>query len=350
MRQKGQSKYFDIDSVKDEINNGKIDAKTVEFKYDDKPYNIMKLGYTIDDNFFYDFLEPNIKINLSNGKVSYMCDLPGCAHSFNSPGCVAYTDFYSPIASVDGVYYVNDNKLLLYNDGNETEILTNKYYTDFETKNYPDNKNVISSIVMHDREFYIICPSYYFTYNLDTKEISEMKSLGDSLCYAFSVSDEYVYHANQNLEMFIQDKKSGKNKKLSDKVGQLCFYNDKLYYIKYENEVPVLYSADKNGENPVKLIEDCYVNYCLTDSCIYYQNYKKGNDVYKCDLDGKNAQKVIFNNLPEGYSLPLVNITFCEAVDHVFFIDEEGVDNKGFLFSVKKGEVNTNTTTIEKDF
>lgn len=347
---KNEQNYFDIDSVKEEINEGKINASTTDFKYDDKPFNIMKLNCTIDNNFFYDFMYPNMKIKLTDGKVSYVCDIPGCAHTLNSSGCMAYIDFVSPVATTEGIYYVNGNKVMLYADSKETEILRNEYYTDYETEFYPDNKNIITALCIHGRELFVICPSFYFVYDLDTRETGEMKKLTDSLCTSFAASDNYVYYTNQNLEMYIQNKNSDDNKKAADKVGQVCFTGGKLYYIQYESDVPILYSADEDGGNPVKIAQDCYVNYCVTDSCIYYQNYINGKNVYKCDLNGENAEKVVFNNLPEDYSIPILKIATCSSVDHVFFIDEEADDNSGLMFSAKKGESDTNTVMIEKDY
>jgi hypothetical protein len=150
--------------------------------------------------------------------------------------------------------------------------------------------------------------------------------------------------------MFVQDKNGGENTKLADKVGQVSYTDGRLYYIRYDGEIPVLYGADENGENPVKLVEDCYVNYYVTDSCIYYQNFVDGNDIYKCDLNGENAQKLVFDNLPDDYSIPILKITSCGSADSVFFIDEDAEEDSGLMFTVKNGETDTTTTVIEKNY
>lgn len=294
--------YLNIDSLKEEINEGKINAITKDFQYDDRPYNIMKSGCTFDNEFFYYFSKPNIKINLTDGKVFYFCDLPGCAHTQNSPGCRTYYRFGSALATTEGFYYVPStvmdgsiNKVMLFADGKDTEILTNKYYTDYEEEFYPDNKNIISTLCIHGRELYVIAPSYYFVYNMDTKEIGEMKKLPSSgSCMSFAVSDNYVYYSNADLELYVQDKRSGENKKIADKVGQVCCASGKMYYIQWKNEGPFLYSADENGDNPVKIVQDCYVNYYVADNCIYYQNFVNSTkNVYKCDLNGENTEKIV---------------------------------------------------------
>ncbi len=355
-----EKNYFDLDSVKEQMDKEEINAVVKDFQYDDKPCNIMKLTATIGDEYFYYFSPPNIKIDLNDETVSYVCDRPGCAHTEQTPGCTAYSDFVSPVATTDGIYYTALNAdgcsmLKLYADGKDTVILVNEYYTDYEEENYPENKCLASSLCFYGNDIYMIAPSYYFVYNRDTKEIGEMKKMTDNICYSFAVSDNYVYFSNDNLEMYLQDKESGENKKLADKVGQLCFANGRLYYVQYEGDMPILYSAAEDGSDPVKIAEDCYVNYVVTDSCIYYQNYIGGNDVYKCDLNGENVEKIEFKNAPENYSLPTLKISSCSAIDHVFFIDEESFfinngSDTGLMFTVKKGESDANSIMIEKDY
>lgn len=336
-----QRHYVDIEKQQQKIEDNRLDIQTENFKYDDKPYNIMKLTSTIDSNYFYDFSFPNIKINLDNGRIQSVCQIPGCAHdAVTSVGCIGYQDFISPIATVDGIYYVDNDSVVLQKENSQSTIIKNKYYTDYEKENYPDNKNIISALVINNDIMYVICPTYFFTYDLINEKISEMHKTSNSLCMAFCCTDEYAYFTNENMEMYLYNLKDKSVKKLDDKVGQVCEKDDHIYYIKYDNDIPVLFSAEADGSNSKALINDCYVNYYITDNYIYYQSYYKKENLYRCDLKGENQTVIdlqyIFSNGRKYAVSNYVNIVSANSIkNHLFIVDS----NEQIIFSINENPI-----------
>jgi len=323
-----QSGYVDISEVEQNIEEGQLNINTGDFNYDDKPFNIMKLNITIDGDYFYYFTQQNKKINLQNGRMQYVCQIPGCAHdALTSPGCTSHQQFGSPIATSNGIYYTEKNKVMLLNGGSSVKVLENSYYTDYEKEIYPDNKSGLTALVIKDNLMYIVGPTYFFTYNLDTQETSEPEIISETFCMAFCVGDGYLYYSSDNLELYLYNIEKKTSQKLDDKVGQVCAKNEKVYYIKYENEIPFLYSAKADGSDPTKLIEDCYVNYYITENSIYYQEFIT-KEIYKCGLDGKNPEKINLHNkeLDEGEYIPSTYMLIAStgSMDHVFIMDVEG--------------------------
>ncbi len=337
-------KYVDIDEAKQQIEDQRLDITSEGFEYDNKAYNIMNANQTIDDTYFYSFNYPNIKINLSSGRVQSVCNIVGCAHTENSPGCLGYLDFCSPVASNDGIYFVRENKVFLYKDGEESTVLENKYYTDYEKENYLDNKYVISAIVISNDTLFVVCPTYFFTYDIETGEASDYQSLSNSLCLSFAVNGNYIYHANQNMELFVYDTNTDSNEKIADKVGQVCSKYDKIYYIQYDDSTPNLYCADANGDNTQKIIEDCYVNYCVTENSIYYQSYSQKENVWRCNLDGSNKEKIEFNDIKEDYAAPYYSMVTNDSISHVFLVDSEN----RILFDFEDGSAEYTAVVFEE--
>ncbi len=111
--------YVDLDSAQHKIEENKLDIQTNNFLYDDKPYNIMKITSTIDGDYYYYFQTPNTKINLQSGRIQNICQIPGCAHNYISPNCINYQNFISPVATSRGIYYIDENRVMLLNENTE---------------------------------------------------------------------------------------------------------------------------------------------------------------------------------------------------------------------------------------
>ncbi len=111
--------YVDLDSAQNKIEENKLDIQTNNFLYDDKPYNIMKITSTIDGDYYYSFQTPNTKINLQSGRIQNICQIPGCAHNYISPNCINYQNFISPVATSRGIYYIDENRVMLLNENTE---------------------------------------------------------------------------------------------------------------------------------------------------------------------------------------------------------------------------------------
>lgn len=342
--QPNNSNYVDLDSAVQKIEENKLDIQSKDFTYDKKPYNIMKMDSTIDADYYYIFQESNMKINLQSGRIQSVCTLPGCAHTYRSPNCIGYQEFISPVATTNGIYYVQDNQIMLFHDSTEDIILENDYFTDYEKETYPDNKSIISALTIYNDTLYAICPTYFFTYNLQTEEITKPQKLCESLCMSLAATEEYLYYSTDSLELYQYNLKTDTIVKLDDKVGQVSISDEQVYYIKYEEEVPVLCTMNKDGTNAKKLIENCWVNYYIKDEYIYYQSFNKNNDLYVSRLDGSGKQQIKLK-YDESELTNLVKIISIDALDQIFMIDE--IENVIFVF--EKGSTVYRVIAIEEE-
>lgn len=335
-----QSEYVNISEVVQKIEGEQLNINIDSFEYDDKPYNIMKFTYTIDGDYFYKFSYPHKKINLQSGRVQYVCQIPGCAHDeITSPGCISYQYFGSPVATSSGIYYTDENKVMLFNGESSMTVLENDFYTDYEEEAYPGTENSVSDLVIKDKIMYIAGPTFFFTYNLDTQERSEPYAISDSLLMSLCVGDEYLYYSTDSLEFFMYDLEEKSIQKLDDKVGQVCIKDDKVYYVKYKNEIPYLYTMAADGSNNTELIKDCWVNYYITNDYIYYQGFSN-TDIFRCEHDGNNPVKINLHS--DDTQQELVWIISTGSMNHVFITDNDIVyiieDGSTEFIEIKIGE------------
>lgn len=330
-----EMKNDNIDSTLESNSSIDIDIEINNFEYDDKPYNIMRMNTTISSEYIYLFNFPNLKIDIKNGRIVDLCDIPGCAHSENSSNCVNYQQFNSPVASVNGIYYVDNNRLMLYSGAKEKEITRNDYSTEYEEETYPDSPSIISAITISKDLIYLICPTYYRTYNIDTKELSQPHDLCDNFVMSLAVTDDYLYYCDDSLQFYQFSLTDNKVAKICDKVGQVSSTADRVYYVQYENETPNLYSIELNGTNPNLLIKDCYVNYVVSDNYIYYQT--KDKKVYCMNLGDKSKQEIVLDDgkddADNDYSPGLLNAFSLDGSSSVFLLD----NSNNLLFVIKSG-------------
>ena len=127
--------------------------------------------------------------------------------------------------------------------------------------------------------------------------------------------------------------------KLDDKVGQVCIKDDKVYYVKYKNEIPYLYTMAADGSNNTELIEDCWVNYYITNDYIYYQGFSN-TDIFRCEHDGNNPVKINLHS--DDTHQELVWIISTGSMNHVFITDNDIVyiieDGSTEFIEIKIGE------------
>jgi len=336
--------YVDVDSKLQggnfdstlELNDTKgIDIEINNFEYDDKPFNIMRMNTTISSDYIYLFNSPNLKIDVKSGGIVNLCEIPGCSHTENSPNCVNYQQFNSPVASIEGIYYVDNNRLMLHNGAKEIEIARNNYSTKYEEETYPDSPSIISAITISKELIYLICPTYYRTYNINTKELSQPYYLCDNFVMSLAVTNDYLYYCDDSLQFYQFSLTDNKVTKIGDKVGQVSSTADRVYYVQYENETPNLYSMEPNGIDPYLLIKDCYVNYVVSDNYIYYQT--KDKKVYCMNLDDKSKQEIVLDDGKDDadydYSPGLLNVFSLDVSSSVFLLD----NSNNLLFVIKSG-------------
>ncbi len=246
---------------------------------------------------------------------------------------MSWQDYISPVATSDGVYYVDGNRICLFDGEDYTTILENTYYTDYEKEIYPDEKNLIGKMIISDNLIYVICPIYFFTYDINSKEISEPVNMSTCPTWAFCVNGGYAFYSTEDMELFACDLNTNEIKKLEDKVGQVCSKTENIFYIKWEGETPILYRAEKNGSEAKKLIEDCYVNYQLTDKGIYYQSYLTKECYFyqfentaskKLNFNGADGEKYEVSEYLYLYSTGASDSVFCMDTTNNYFIFEDG--------------------------
>lgn len=329
------SAYADASEYSSAVENEQTD-NAVQFEghgFDDKAFRIMTLGFTVNGDQIYAQGPKNTRIDGKSGEVSVLCTKDGCDHDINSPGCTANMLMQSWISSPDGIYYCSDNNFCLYDGKTHTVILQNDFYTDYEEEFYSDSKCSIST-VYRDGLFYLVGATYYFTYDPSSGEKSEPVVIADTAMWTLAVGEGNVYYITDTDEAYIYNIASGERKKLGGNITTLDFVNGVLYYTQYENGVPMLYAADKDGGNAKKILEDCWVNFAVTEDCIYYQNYIDPEySIYVCGLDGSDPRKLTFSNNSDGkeYSVGLAFIVTSSTSDKVFIIDRTKV------FSFDKG-------------
>ena len=334
--------YVDVDRIAKSIKIVSLKTKVDEFVYDNKSYRMMTLSQTISDKYFYNInSENNYSIDLQSGRISGLCHIAGCAHSTRSVGCLNHYSFISPVASANGIYYIDGNKVMLHNDKGDEIIFENNFCTEFENDTYPDNKHDLGGLMFNGEQMYIIAPTYYFTFDMKTKNVSEPKVISNSIIYSFCIADNKIYFTTENDELFCCKVENEKPKKLLDNVTQDSTYEGEIYFIKHIKGTPNLCRLDKETLQPIPIIEDCYVTYCINSGYVYYQSFISGRDCYCCKLDGSNKKKLKYNYTEkdsEGSLIPYEPnglFTFATAphIDRVFLEDVEG----SIVFSAKAG-------------
>ncbi len=264
------------------------------FSYNTCNKNIMNDKFTFDGSLLYVSGPPEMTVDINSGQVRVFCDVPGCAHKENSPDCLGYNNFWYATAAPDGIYYTDSDKLCLY-DGEQKVIFTNDFFTDYEEENHPDAKNDLSKLLLIDNTLYVFGTTFCYTYDIQTKQLSEPFKVTGGVSLAVASDGKKIYTATDSGEMYMYDFDTNEYKKTGDNIWTVQYKNGYVYYVQYENEIPMLYRADTELKESVKLIEDCYVNFLVTESHIYYQNFSdEALGAYVCDLDGKNAKPIQF--------------------------------------------------------
>ncbi len=327
--------YVDVSDYINSIeNNSNIENTDIfaDHQFDDKSIAIMTSEYSVNEDVLYAAGIKNLRIDGQSGEVRALCSKAGCAHEPNSPDCTAFRIMRTPLSSPNGIYYCNDNKLCLYDGKDNKVILENRFCTEYEEEAYPDSKYNIS-VMYGDGLFYLKGATYYFTYDPSNGERSDPIVISKSNIYSMDVGGGNIYYTTDSAELHIYNISTGEQKKAADNIWKLDYVNERLYYTGYENGVPMLYSADKNGGDVKKIIEDCYVNCCVTENCIYYQNYSDPDkSVFVCGIDGSNPKKIVFPKLKiidengeereetQEYQVGLVNIITSGSSDKVFMV------------------------------
>lgn len=344
--------YVDVNEALEQINELSLNVQSDNYSYDDKPFNFMKTYTTLSDKYLYDFTtQANYRIDLKNGRVRGMCQEPGCAHDEdNSPGCLDHYNFVSPVATKNGLYYIEGSKVMLHTDDKDIEVYNNDFSTEYERNNFPDSKHSLAALSINNNKLYIIGGTFYIVYDIETGKASDPIVISDCSIWSFCTDGKNIYFNTENDELFSYDIATTEKIKIADKVTQCCLYESVLYYVQFEKGSPNLYSLSSPSVAPEKIIEDCYVNYCINDGYIYYQNYFDGRKVFICDIKGGNRQeiKLDFEEYDDdGNRIPydaekIFTFTAASHIDHVFITDRD----KGLVFAFKTGSAEYATINL----
>lgn len=143
--------------------------------------------------------------------------------------------------------------------------------------------------------------AFLYAEDMDNGHVEELLDRKVDIC---DISDDgimYVY--TSEFEPYAIDMNTLETIKLSDeKVRDIECTDDKLYYIKIENDVKILCVSDKDGNNEKILAEDI-IDYKIYEDRIYYtkDNYRnvlETGKLYSSDLYGEN-EKVLIEGIGE---------------------------------------------------
>jgi hypothetical protein len=214
-------------------------------------------------------------------------------------------------------------------------------------------------LIIRENIIYVLGGNYFFSYNLDTKTASEPVEISNSSIYTADICGDYLLITNADNELISHNINTAKTKKLDDKVTVVKSQGDKIFYVKWENYtksdigMPVLYSANADGENVAKLIENCYVYFTVTENSIYFTKWSQTDrNYYKTNIDGKNTEKInmqyTFDDGTEFTPNTVFHIYSRADMDSLFLVNymhpytdiSEEELKQNMLFIIKKDEVN----------
>lgn len=305
----------------------------VKYHYDGSQNNIMNSMYTFDDNYLYLFkgiedIGQKVKLNLQSGAVKAMCDVPGCRHS--SSECIYNRQTNSIRAFEKEIRYISGNRLMSFNGTKHTTLFTNNIVT--QTGDVDELVNgepapgsdesfeyALGGCVIAENKTYLFGGNIVFWLDNDTLALKKSTKVGDNVIYSMCAYSDIAYISNDVNELYMIDTKNETVKKLRDKVVNPSVYNERLYYIKWAESVPCLYSASLDGTNEQKVLEDCYVNYVIKDGNAFYSQYSTDKAFYMYSLDKKEKTKLSDIVLPD--------VITAEYIDRVFAVCGEEIQS-----------------------
>lgn len=246
------------------------------------------LGYTPMDSYNSQIIQ-YYKINLQSGEILSLCDIPGCTHDYNyNPDCINFQQIDNPTAVGDVIWRTEQNKLFEINGNEKTVLFENSYCTEFEKKYSvsPWWKKYGFSALLVDDYIYAFGGSYTFRMNKKTMKPEKYINItDDAYIITYVVYNSKAYVLNMIEELFVVDYETGTATKLDDKVSGFDVYNDVLYYTRWNDGYPILYSANLDGSEEKQLAEDCSFDFMINDGKLFYYNTAAaGHALHSYDL------------------------------------------------------------------
>lgn len=368
------SDYSVLDSeLAEKLEQAATPLDTVITDYKQNSYN-MNNHATFDGRYMYYYYpigyDPNdswneqikqlYKVDLQSGEFIPLCDTPGCTHNINQfPDCINNNGsvYYRCSAVGDEIWCIDGSKIVTETDGSSEVIFENTYCGEFEETYFKETSNAkysINRFEVDDDYIYIFGPSY--TYRVDRKTMKAEKPIvicdhaGFSVLATGTVTGSKMYIVNDLKEMFIVDYNSGEVTKIADKCMQPSIYDDKLYYIRWEEKVeepneddyddmdelfaaideylagivPRFYSAELDGSNEKEILSDVESGYIIKDGKLFYyeRNGSEKNVLKSYDLE-TGETKTIYNDMAR-----CLDIISTDHIDRIFIIGETAKQNE----------------------
>lgn len=286
--------YVDVSGLDGEISRSELDICFDGYKYDDKPMTFLGSKFALTPEYLYIIeLRSKKKIDLKTGRVSSVCEQPGCIHDINkSDSCGEFERFNPVFACENGLYITKPDspgKLFLREPTGEREVFENTFYTELDAAYAPDEKTSFSGFV-HNGTLYLIGYCYMYTVDIDSmKPTSEPVVITDCGINSAAVSGDMLWLINERLELIRYDMKNEKIEKVDDKVIRLRCDEEGAYYLKFDDDGSSLYLCG-NGEAAGKsLFAAASGDFCVTEDSIYYFS---ADGLYMSGKNGENAQKI----------------------------------------------------------
>lgn len=313
------------------------------FGYDISQINIMNSQYTFDDNYLYlfkgfDGVGQKAKLNLKNGELEALCVTPGCRHS--DAECIYNRRMDSVRSFGKEIRYISGNRLMSFESGKHTTLFTNNAVTqigepstlvsgELAPGSIVGDECDLGGIVIAENTTYLYGGNIIFSLDNDTFTAGNPIKIGDNAIYSMCVYNDTAYIANDVNELYMVNIKTETAKKLGDKIVNPSVYSEKLYYIKWVESIPCLYSTALDGTNDQVVLEDCYVNYVIKDGNVFYSQCSSDKAFYMYSLDKKKKTKLSDIAFPD--------VVFAENIDRVFAVNDDkiqswlSVDGSGFV-------------------
>ncbi len=297
--------------------SAQIDVPHSDFTFDVRStVTLANSGVTFDDENLYLFdcisqynpsgiISSCYRLDLAENELIPLCGIPACKHDM--PACIENREINNPLAVGDTIWYTEQSRLMAIDlqSRETTTLFTNSYGTEFERLTYPDQSGegssplqnvkdrykLLGGYILTDDIIYLYGPSYVFTLDRATMQAGELIKISDNVIYSLCIYDGIGYVGNDLNELYRVDFSDGTVQKLGDQIVNPTVYNGKLYFIRWENGVPWLCTSDTDGTNEEKLIEDCYVDFCIYADAVFYSQFANDRAFYHYQLS--NGKKTL---------------------------------------------------------
>lgn len=326
----GSKNYVDVASMQTAVVESRLDLIESGFTTEGKAYNIMSREYYIDETSLHFSYTPRRKLNLNDGRIQVDCDIPGCTHT-DWETCEAgyYSVIHEFLAYGDTLYYASDGALYSEKNGKTEKLFTNTYVPDIDWEDIVAD-NAVGVYLIKDDYLYLKGLNFFYRYHLKTGEISERYDLGKLIgTLSLDVIGDKMYITSTAYEFFCYDMENKTLEKLDDMVTYIKCTENKVYYCHLDDGLNCLYSMNPDGSNRTKLIDDCYVNFMISENTVYYTSFSTHKS-YCVDLDGSNIVELPI----EKQGNP--DIITADNLNSVIFFYMTSSDDESYLEVVNK--------------